>query len=279
MKKILLYLFGAIVSGLVIAGCDTSTEVSSPSLVVEGWIDSDGFPVVILTKTIAPDVSQATPVSDCLVRWGKVTISDGEREVVMTGTTDENYFPPYKYRTFDMRGKPGKTYHITATYGGMSVESSCTMPEKARIIAVDAAPVDGSGLQYEMSMTFLPVRGERYYHIITRCNRGRGGFLPSFMGTVKTDGSGDEVKVPVFAPKTDTADGVFSPYFKSGDVVEVALCTITPEVYDFWFDYDDVVAFGGNQFVSSAGNLRSNVTGGYGVWSAQGVSRYTLLIP
>ncbi|MDE6458282.1 MAG: hypothetical protein K2L31_06765, partial [Muribaculum sp.] len=69
------------------------------------------------------------------------------------------------------------------------------------------------------------------------------------------------------------------PYFKSGDVVEVALCTITPEVYDFWFDYDDVVAFGGNQFVSSAGNLRSNVTGGYGVWSAQGVSRYTLLIP
>lgn len=278
MRHTLIYLLVAVVTILTFAGCDNSSEVSQPSLVIDGWIDSDGYPVVILTKTIVPDASDKTPVADCLVRWAKVTVSDGEREVIMTGTSDDNYFPPYIYRTFDMRGEPGKTYRVTASYGGMTAEASCKMPQRARITGISVARIEGSDSLCEISMSFVPAPGERYYHLLTRIRGDRGRYMPSFMGTVKTDGTGEELKVPVFAPKTDTSPDDFTPYYKRGDLVEIALCTVTPEVYDFWFDYDDVVAFGGNQFVTSAGNLRSNVIGGYGVWSAQGTVRHTLLV-
>ena len=168
MRHTLIYLLVAVVTILTFAGCDNSSEVSQPSLVIDGWIDSDGYPVVILTKTIVPDASDKTPVADCLVRWAKVTVSDGEREVIMTGTSDDNYFPPYIYRTFDMRGEPGKTYRVTASYGGMTAEASCKMPQRAKITGISAARIEGSDSLCEISMSFVPAPGERYYHLLTR---------------------------------------------------------------------------------------------------------------
>ncbi len=278
MKSRVLYFISCLASMLCLVSCDGTIAPSQPSLVVDGWIDSDGYPVVVLTKTIVPDASDRTPVSDCLVRWGKVTVSDGEREVVLTGTTNEDYFPPYIYRTYEMRGVPGKTYDITASYDGMKVTASCKMPPSASITRLTSRKIQDSDSLCEITLGFLPAPGERNYHILTRIHGSNGRFLPSFMGAVKTDGSAETVTVPVYAPKTDTSPYDFSPHFKLGDTVDVALCTVTADVYDFWLGYDDEVAFGGNQFVSSAGNLRSNIKGGYGVWSAQGVVRRTIIV-
>ncbi len=261
-----------------IVACDNTTSPSAPSLVIDGWIDSDGYPVVVLTRTISPGDSKKTPVADCLVRWGKVTVSDGEREVVLTGSSNENYFPPYIYRSYEMKGEPGRTYSVTASYDGMTASSSCKMPSRPRITGIVTRKVQDSDSLCELTLNFVPAAGERFYHIVTRPYGSRGRMLPSFMGAVKADVGADTVSVPVYAPKTDTSPDDFSPYFKTGDIIEVALCTITPEVYDFWLGYDDEVAFGGNQFVTSAGNLQSNVMNGYGVWSARGVALHTVVI-
>lgn len=271
-------IYVAAVLMMFMVSCDRTVAPAPTALVVDGWIDSGGYPVIVLTRTISPDAGKEIDVAECVVRWGKVTISDGEREVIMTGSTNEDYFPPYIYRTFDMRGEPGKTYTVTASYDGMQVTSSCRMPHPAEITDIEVSKVEDTDSLYGVLIDFVPAPGEKYYHVLTKVHGKSGRLLPAFLGAIKTDDSVAVTGVPVYAPKRDTDEDDFSPHFKLGDVVEIALCTVTRDVYDFWLSYDDEVTFGGNQFVTSAGNLCSNITDGYGVWSAQGVTRHIVVI-
>ena len=69
----------------------------APEIVVEGWIEDGGFPVVMVTTSVpvSSEYEKWDSLEDHLVRWAKVTVSDGENEVVLTGKMDRNYFPPY----------------------------------------------------------------------------------------------------------------------------------------------------------------------------------------
>ena len=97
MKKLLYYILSLF--ALCIIACDDSDlTVDTPqSLVVEGWIENGEFPVVIVTKTfpVSTEYQSMADLSDYLVRWAKITVSDGEKSVVLTGLYDESYYPPY----------------------------------------------------------------------------------------------------------------------------------------------------------------------------------------
>ena len=96
MKKYLVFL----ISALILTGCNDDFELQgeeSPQLVVEGWIEDGGFPIVILTRSlpISTEYRNIDDLSDYILRWAKVTVSDGTDSVVLTGKYDEGYFPPY----------------------------------------------------------------------------------------------------------------------------------------------------------------------------------------
>ena len=102
--------------GLILMACATLTACMEEEdaelqtqLVVEGWIEDGGYPVVLLGETHAIDAGMQN-IENYIVRWGKVTISDGTDSVVLTGGYDNDFFPPYKYTTFKMTGQAGKTY-------------------------------------------------------------------------------------------------------------------------------------------------------------------------
>ena len=97
----------------LLGGCSQDASTSSQSqLVVEGWIDAGGFPVVKLTRTIPLSDKELAldSLSRYIDRWAKVTISDGERTEVLAGRYDKKYFPPFIYTTYDMRGEAGREY-------------------------------------------------------------------------------------------------------------------------------------------------------------------------
>jgi hypothetical protein len=80
---------------LVLASCKGKYLIEEPpQLVVEGWIDANGFPVVILTETlpISEDEISVLTLEEHLIKWAKVTVCDGEREVVLNGKVDKRYF-------------------------------------------------------------------------------------------------------------------------------------------------------------------------------------------
>ena len=64
-----------------------------PQIVVEGWIEAGGYPVVILTTTVSVGEQQKdwASLKDHVIRWAKVSISDGEEEVVLTGSHLSSY--------------------------------------------------------------------------------------------------------------------------------------------------------------------------------------------
>ena len=53
--------------------------------------------------------------------------------------------------------------------------------------------------------------------------------------------------------------------------MSVRLERVSKQVYDFWSAFDNASMFGGSQFVTVDSSLPSNIEGGCGVWSAQGV--------
>ena len=98
----------------LLCGCGgEETPRSERRLVVEGEIGSDGYPRLFLTMSAAADAAGGA-VADNIVRWGVVTVSDGENEVILTGGPRPGMVPPVMYYSFDMLGEPGRTCHMPA---------------------------------------------------------------------------------------------------------------------------------------------------------------------
>ena len=127
MKKLIIILLALIIA----AGCSFPDMYDyEPQIVVEGWIEDGGYPVVIVTSTVpvTGDYRYWDEMQDHIIRWAKVTVSDGEKDVVLTGKMDNDYFPPYVYTTSRLKGESGKTYTLTVEYSKRTVTARTTIP-------------------------------------------------------------------------------------------------------------------------------------------------------
>ena len=77
----------------MLAACDSDYGITlqQPALVVEGWIEDGGFPVVILSQTIpvSKGSQNMNDLIDYVIRWAKVTVSDGTDSVALIGKYDD----------------------------------------------------------------------------------------------------------------------------------------------------------------------------------------------
>lgn len=245
---------------------------ASVKLVVEGHIDSGGYPVVILTASASPAEGNIA-ISDKLIRWGKVTISDGDTTIIMTGGPNKKYFPPYTYSTFRMKGKPGHTYSITASYDYLNVSASVTMPEPPHIDSIVVNDIAEADTLRSATIHFTAAdEVPAYYHLSTRVIGIDSLYLPAMMGCYKATVPGEKVKMAVYRGKSGIVSGAkYVPQLPKNYDVSVRLERVSKQVYDFWSAFDNASMFGGSQFVTVDSSLPSNIEGGYGVWSAQGV--------
>ena len=100
MRKLLFVFSCLLLFGLQSCAPDYFEDNRS-ELVVEGWIEDNRPPVVILSKTLtlSDKYQSLTDLKDYIVTWAKVSVSDGVDTVVLTGKYDPEYFPPYVYTT------------------------------------------------------------------------------------------------------------------------------------------------------------------------------------
>ena len=93
MKKLMFVL-----AAILFLGC--SEEIlpeGEPQVVVEGWIEAGGPPVVLVSTTvpITSKWQELQPVLEsCVVRWATVSVFDGEEEIFLTGKLNNAYMPP-----------------------------------------------------------------------------------------------------------------------------------------------------------------------------------------
>lgn len=64
--------------------------------------------------------------------------------------------------------------------------------------------------------------------------------------------------------------------FRKGDTIILKFCSINKQTFDFWNSYQGKV-LNITAFASSPNQLKSNITGGIGIWGGYGASYYRVI--
>lgn len=267
---------------ILFSACTTEPySAAEPQLVVEGWVDSNGYPIVFLTTTMTANgpKDQATDISSHLIKWAKVSISDGEKEVILTGKYMKDYMPPYGYTTSEMKGISGRTYRLTVDYPPFHAEATTTIPPIPKVDSISVKPCTDNDTLYEAKVCLSEntMRDDGGYKLFAMRKHKDDYHLSCYMGTYKSALLQLPTRLSVFnVHRSDTKD--FSPYFSSSDTLSIKVATVDEEALTFWNDFERNVSLSKSPFLSPNENMRGNVTGALGFWFGYGCS-YHLVMP
>lgn len=264
------------VLAIIMQCCAEDPKPSSRKAVLEGYIRSGENPTVIFSSSIVPGISGN--VSDMLVNWGKVTISDGDNTVVLTGRADASYTPPFIYYTFDMAGIPGKTYTVTADFKDLKARASARMPLEVGIDSITLSKTENDTLRAATVHFTSPDETPSYFYLSMKKNERGARMLPCMMGTIKTDRTETHYSIPLLRPRIKTDSTQYISQLIVGEEWIVSLNRIEKPAYDFWKAYDDMVMFANSPFISTSESLPTNISGGYGIWSVEASTQMPLTV-
>lgn len=238
-------------------------------LVVQAYIDSDDFPVLILTRSIpvTNDYQDLSDLSKYVERWAKITISDGEREEVMTGRIDKSYTPSYIYTNYNLRGEKGKTYTIRIhCTNGYETEAVTSIPDEQIVVErFTAEKVANSDTLYQLYVHIdTQQTTARYFKVFAQHDKERQSVLSSMFG-VFTKEMIDNGRVAVNRGRTNLVKD-YTPHFSINDTVVVKLSAINEEQYDYWHMFENMASLSRNPLFPTSINLPSNVPGCIGYW-------------
>ena len=136
---------------LLLSSCyRTEIEEAAPQLVVEGWIENGRAPVVQLTTTVPITTSKHSvdSLDRYVLKWARVTVSDGTKEVILTGVYNRRYTPPYLYTTGDMLGETGRTYTLKVDYAQFHAQAETAIPAAVGLSGIQARPLEDGSRRY-----------------------------------------------------------------------------------------------------------------------------------
>lgn len=251
-------------------------------IVVDGWIEQGKFPFVILTRSTPYfSIIDSTSYRNLIVSTAKVTIFTEDTFEILTFSPENNLFPPYAYRGYEIKGELSKTYWLEVKQYDTILRAQTTIPAPT---IIDTAwfelqiPEDSLGI---INLIFTDDTTENnYYRILTQIIDEDSKFYPVLSSTINDSYlSRPDNIFPLFQGKKTPIDNPEAAYFKIGDKVRIKLCTIDEPSYSFWHAYQVESLNSINPFASSSINLEGNIKGdGFGIWSGRGVDYYDLHI-
>lgn len=274
-----------IMAMLIIAtGCDMQVQLpeSAPQIVVEGWIEEGGSPIVMVTTTV-PVTETLTDISTLekhVVNWAKVTVSDGKEDIVLTGMRNNDYFPPYIYTSAFLKGKAGKTYKLKVEYSGRTVTASTTIPphKNLEFIKVKKA-TDKEGVFYLTGGLRDNPATKDYYKVFTKVRNSDKAYVSSFLGLTDDDILREGINEIPINNGIEPLKGKINAYFSAEDFVSVRFCTLDKESWEYWNDFEEVQSLSSNPLFPVSTDIRSNIKGGLGYWAGYGSAYYKVSIP
>lgn len=276
-------LFLAVVLALaaVVVSCnDDYFNPQQSQLVVEGWIEEGGFPVVMLTKSVAitEEYQDLSDLSAYVIRWAKVTVFDGEDSVVLTGKYDTGYMPHFIYTTTRMRGQVGHTYSLKVEYRDFLATATTTVLPAPVIETIRVEPTEGSDSLYEVSCQFYDdPQQKNYYQVFSRVGTTNKLYLASYLGALDDEVLGAHPCVTVYR-RHQLGAGKYISGFLVSDTVAIKLSQVDAASYQFWDDYAKNLTLSENLMFPVYSSIRSNISGGTGYWCGMGSSvRYIIL--
>lgn len=291
MEKFTVY-SGMLAVMLSFLSCEPDWGNVAETIVVEGWIESGGNPVVILSKPIKASTHEVS-LDDCIVATAKVTVSDGDTCVVLSGGLDHNYFPPYNYISSHIEGVPGKTYTLDIYYNDTHFSAVTTIPETCEIFSVEPYCISDS-TKYGILVSFpYNSSDHNWYQFFVKTKGKETRYYPSVWGFV------DSWSFNVLTTALDTAfsnnmngrivhklypgrhvlgDEEYRMSFEKDDTVQIKLATMDSVSSVIWQGFQKVEVTSKLGLFSIVERLDGNIPGAKGYWCGFGVSRSNTII-
>lgn len=265
---------------LVLSACTPEPyEQSSPQMVVEGWIDNGGYPKVFVTTTMNVNgrKEETTDLSSHLLKWAKVTISDGTNEVVLTGKYMKDNMPPYGFTTTEMKGVSGHTYHLTIDCPPYHAEATTTIPPQPEVDSICVRQHTDNDTLIEANVCISKKASAKGGYKLFAMRKHKDSYhLSCYMGTFKSELLKLPARLPIYnVHRMGTKD--FVPNFSINDTISVKVATIDDVALQFWNDFERNVSLSKSPFLSPDENIRGNVTGALGYWFGYGCSYHIVV--
>lgn len=265
--------------------CEDSLEQQlnnyQSKLVVDGWIEHNQYPTVILTKSAAYfSTIDSSALRGMVATKAKVTISDGEKEEVLTLKKNNLYYPPYIYQGTEIKGEAGKTYHLTIQADDKIYTASTTIPAAVRLDSLwfqKNSDTDSLGLVYGKFQD--DGASEDYYRVFTQRKGKDRRFVPIYLSAIGDQFfNGESFTFSILRGSESMSDVQDDVFFRLGDTIRVKVCTIDREHFDFWRTLERELYVTGNPFSSSGNEVISNISGGaLGVWGGYNPKVYQII--
>ena len=278
MQYIILFMTG--VFYISCAGQEDSSSDQYSSLVIEGWIENNGFPVVIVTQPLPvnSEYHKANDLNDYVVKWAKVTVSCDEDSAVLTGMYDDSFFPAYVYTTSRIRGKVGKKYQLTVEYRDKRVKALTYIPETPVDCTFRVEQCAHSDTLYQIMTHFSNEQTEPcYYQLFSLTGSHNNHYLISYLGSIDGSQYAKVIDYPVYRGQQLTMME-YTPYYLINDSVSVICARVDETSYRIFDSYTKELTLSGNIFLSVFSNLETNIIGGYGYWCGLGSVKKNIII-
>lgn len=283
MPKLSLIFLPFILGTITFSSCSENDPVDIFSqkmpIVIEGWIEDEGLPVVIVTR--ATNLSTADgPLDNLVQRWCRVTVSDSTQSEVLPMRINTQYIPSVIYSANRLRGKVGHTYTLMVETDTDTVTAITSIPPVARIDSLRVEHVEGSDSLFSIrTYASVDASKSRYYKIFTKVRGCDSRYYSSFLGTFSASEYDCAKGWNAARGIHNTFGGHFSPHYHSNDSIDVKLCTMDSVSYEFWQAYEATISLSDNMFFTVSKGCPSNIQGGLGYWAGYGTSMARIVIP
>jgi hypothetical protein len=263
---------------LLLVSCKKDVEKYQPKFIVEGSIEQDGYAFVTLTHNLpfyAPiDSAQLDKV---VIRYAKVTVSNGAETEVLTGYYDKNTFPYFYYKGSSLRGEAGKKYHLEISYAGLNFSADTEIPNPVSLDSLWFEPKPENKAQLCLKFTDNPNQ-KNYYKLYTK-GIGQVNYIRTLLSNQDDKYfNGKQITLQVNRGAANNTTNKWDPYFNLGDSVSVKFATIPKVGFDFWSAHQNEIVNASNPLMSSTTALPGNIVGqATGIWCGYGTVYYSAL--
>ncbi len=246
-----------------------------PHFVVEGWIENDDYPRVILTHNLPFFTSlDSAQLANVIIRNAKVTVSDGIETEVLTAGRDDHYFPYFMYKGTSLKGKSGGSYKLKIEYANFVLEAETSIPKTVPLDSIWFLPKTDNNQQ--LNVRFNDPAAERnYYRLYTKLEKANT-FSPVLLSNQNDKYfNGKDLSLQINRGPENNLTSKNEPYFLTGDTVMIKFSAIPESGFEFWSSFQDEILNASNPLMGSTVALKTNIKGpGVGIWCGYGSTIY-----
>ena len=258
--------------------------VQEDHLVVEAWICSGQPPMVQLTSSIQPreQNQDVDALDEHVIRRAKVSISDGENEVTLTGMPWKGCLPPYVYTTSRMIGEEGKTYTLTVETSTHKARAVTTIPAAVPLTSMVTERYGERERAWLIRAYFTDRPGEHnYYKFFSRVHGVDSTFYPTRLNLIDDEQlpDGADASALILRGARVFSETEVHSFFPAGTTVHLRFCSMNEDMAGVWRTFDTDAIQASIPILSSYNNVPGNVEGALGYFAGYGCTEYSITMP